>query len=270
MSDRPTDPLAMTVDLKAGVASSGTSSDGAPFAQLSTGVLHVGGPTKEVVVPIPVQVPGYEIIEEIGRGGMGVVYKARQKGLNRVVALKMILAGSHAGDDDRARFRIEAEAVARLQHPNIVQVYEVDEYEGKPFLSLEYCPHGALDSKLGAKPLPPKKAAALVETLARAMQTAHDAGVIHRDLKPANILLVSGGVVSGQTPPLTPHHSPLTNPRSPTSVWPRSSTSAMGRRAPAWLWVRRDIWRRNRPAAIPAKWVRPRTSIRSGRFCTSA
>jgi eukaryotic-like serine/threonine-protein kinase len=210
MSDRPTDPLALTVELKAGAVSSSASSDGAPAAELRTGVLHVGGSTKEVIVPIPVQVPGYEIIEEIGRGGMGVVYKARQKGLNRVVALKMILAGSHAGDDDRARFRIEAEAVARLQHPNIVQVYEVDEYEGKPFLSLEYCPHGALDRKLGAKPLPPKEAAALVETLARAMQTAHDAGVIHRDLKPANILLVSGGVVSGEWSDTTTHTSPLT------------------------------------------------------------
>jgi hypothetical protein len=138
-------------------------------------------------------VPGYEIIRELGRGGMGVVYLARQTKLNRPVALKMILAGSHAGAADLARFQTEAEAIARLRHPNIVQVYEVGEHEGKPYFSLEFCGGGSLEKKLGGTPLPAREAAALVETLARAMQAAHEQHVIHRDLKPANVLLAEDG-----------------------------------------------------------------------------
>ncbi len=140
-----------------------------------------------------VQVPGYEILDVLGRGGMGVVYKARQAGLGRVVALKMILSGGHASSTDLDRFRTEAEAIARLQHPNIVQVYEVGEQEGKPFFSLEFCSGGSLDKKLVGTPLKPMDAAKLVETLARAMQAAHDKNVIHRDLKPANVLLTEDG-----------------------------------------------------------------------------
>jgi WD40 repeat protein len=135
----------------------------------------------------------YEILEEIGRGGMGVVYRARQKSLDRVVALKMILSGVHAEEADLARFRTEAEAIARLQHPNIVQVYEVGEHEGKPFISLEFCTGDSLAKKLDSTPLPPKEAAQLAETLARAVQAAHEKKVIHRDLKPANVLLTESG-----------------------------------------------------------------------------
>jgi eukaryotic-like serine/threonine-protein kinase len=138
-------------------------------------------------------VPGYEILRELGRGGMGVVYQARHTKLDRVVALKMILAGGHAGEADLARFKTEAESVARLQHPHIVQIFEVGEHGGLPFFSLEYCPGGSLDKKLNGTPLPPKEAAALVEKLARAMQAAHDKGVVHRDLKPANVLLAGDG-----------------------------------------------------------------------------
>jgi hypothetical protein len=120
---------------------------------------------------------------------MGVVYKARQVSLNRAVALKMILAGSHAGPAERTRFKAEAEAVAKLQHPNIVAVYEVGEHDGHPFLSLEFCPGGSLDKKLQGTPLAAAEAARLAECLARAMHFAHQKGVVHRDLKPANILL---------------------------------------------------------------------------------
>jgi serine/threonine-protein kinase len=138
-------------------------------------------------------VPGYEVLDELGRGGMGVVYRARQAGLGRLVALKVILAGAHAGPDERARFRAEAEAVARLQHPNVVQVYEVGEQDGQPFFSLEFCAGGSLHGRLAGTPLPAQEAAGLVQTLARAVHAAHGHGIIHRDLKPANVLLAEDG-----------------------------------------------------------------------------
>src|SRR5579884_1736960 len=138
-------------------------------------------------------VPGYEVLGELGRGGMGVVYLARQTRLDRVVALKMILAGGHAGGQELARFRTEAESVARLSHPNIVQVFEIGEHDGLPVLSLEFCPGGSLDKKLDGTPWQPRDAARLVETLARAMHHAHQKGVVHRDLKPANVLLAEDG-----------------------------------------------------------------------------
>jgi serine/threonine protein kinase len=134
-------------------------------------------------------VAGYEILGEIGRGGMGVVYKARQLALGRVVALKMILAGEHAGPEAVARFRTEARAVAALQHPGIVQIHEIGERDGRPYLALEYVEGSTLAEVLSAGPQPVRQAAGLVEGLARAVQYAHERGVIHRDLKPANILL---------------------------------------------------------------------------------
>ncbi|HVS35865.1 MAG TPA: serine/threonine-protein kinase [Gemmataceae bacterium] len=143
--------------------------------------------------PLLPSVPGYEVLEELGRGGMGVVYKARQIGFNRVVALKMLLSGAHAGPEERERFRIEAQAVARLQHANIVQVHDVGEHDGLPFFSMEFCRGGSLERKLNATPLPSAEAAALMEKLARAVQAAHDKGVIHRDLKPANVLMAEDG-----------------------------------------------------------------------------
>jgi len=152
---------------------------------------HDGAPAAPTPVgPTP---PGYEILGELGRGGMGLVYKARQRGLNRLVALKMILAGGHAGGTDLARFRGEAEAIARLRHPSIVQIYEVGECGGLPYFSLEYCPAGSLDRKLNGTPLPMREAAALVEKLARGIQEAHAKGILHRDLKPANVLLAEDG-----------------------------------------------------------------------------
>jgi tRNA A-37 threonylcarbamoyl transferase component Bud32 len=144
-------------------------------------------------LPAAPAVPGYELLEELGRGGMGVVYKARQTALKRLVALKMILHADHAGPEERRRFRAEAEAVARLQHPNIVTVHETGEHGGAPFFSLEYCPGGSLSKRLAGAPQPPRAAAKLVETLARAVHAAHQAGVVHRDLKPANVLLAADG-----------------------------------------------------------------------------
>jgi len=134
-------------------------------------------------------IAGYEILGELGRGAMGVVYKARQLRLNRIVALKMILAGGHASATELARFRIEAEAVAHLDHPNIVQVYEVGEHEGNPFFSLEFVEGDSLQKKVDGTPQPARQAADLTRTLAAAMYAAHQRGIIHRDLKPANVLL---------------------------------------------------------------------------------
>jgi WD40 repeat protein/tRNA A-37 threonylcarbamoyl transferase component Bud32 len=151
------------------------------------------------VSPGTVTVPGYELLEELGRGGMGVVYKARQKGLKRLVALKMILDSALAGSSDRERFRLEAESTAHLQHPNIVQIHEIGEHEGRPFFSLEYVDGGSLKERLAGTPLPPLEAARLAETLARAIAYAHQQGVIHRDLKPANVLLASKPSVEDTT-----------------------------------------------------------------------
>jgi hypothetical protein len=134
------------------------------------------------------------LLEELGRGGMGVVYKARQVGLNRLVALKMILSGGHASPRERARFRAEAEAVARLSHSNIVSVFEVGEHQGHPFLALEYVAGGSLAQRLQGTPLAPRRAAELLVALARAAHAAHERGVVHRDLKPANVLLQEGGI----------------------------------------------------------------------------
>jgi serine/threonine-protein kinase len=134
-------------------------------------------------------IPNFEILSELGRGGMGVIYKARQVGLNRIVALKVILAGVHAAPSERTRFRTEAEAAARLCHPHVVQIYEVGSHQGLPFLALEYMDGGSLATWLTRNRLSARQAAELVEVLARTVQAAHDHGIVHRDLKPANVLL---------------------------------------------------------------------------------
>jgi tetratricopeptide (TPR) repeat protein len=153
-------------------------------------------------LPLP-HVLGYELIEELGRGGMGVVYKAWQPRLNRLVALKMILAGAHAGPQELARFRIEVEAAGRLQHPNIVAVYEVSQPGDPPFLVMEFVDGGSLDKKLDGTPLPAPVAAGLLETLSRAVHHAHQRAIVHRDLKPANVLLQKdeGGRMKDESDP---------------------------------------------------------------------
>jgi WD40 repeat protein/tRNA A-37 threonylcarbamoyl transferase component Bud32 len=135
----------------------------------------------------------YELLNELGRGGMGVVYKARQKSLGRVVALKMVLSGSHASKIELARLRSEAEAIARLSHPHIVQIHEIGEHDGLPFLCLEYLSGGTLASRLAGTPMPPRQAAEMVTVLAGAVHAAHRAGIIHRDLKPSNVLFAADG-----------------------------------------------------------------------------
>jgi len=139
------------------------------------------------------RITGYEVVAELGRGGAAVVYLARQTGLNRFAALKVLFAGALATGPDRERMRREADAVSRLRHPNVVQIYEVGDHDGCLYLSLEYVSGGSLDRRLADRPLPPAEAARLVEELAGAVQAAHDAGIIHRDLKPANILLDPDG-----------------------------------------------------------------------------
>lgn len=153
--------------------------------------------------PVPVAVPisaigspahlptvaGYEILGVLGSGGMGIVYKARQQRLNRLVALKMIAASAQERPDWQVRFHAEAEAIARLEHPNIVRVYDIGEQDGKSYIALELVESGSLSTALAGAPQSVEAAAKLAETLARAMHFAHQRGIIHRDLKPANVLL---------------------------------------------------------------------------------
>jgi WD40 repeat protein/serine/threonine protein kinase len=193
--------------------------------------------TASVILPVPKQVGEYEILAEVGRGGMGVVYKARHRGLHRLAALKMVLAGEFASPAQEVRFRLEAELAARVQHPNIVQVYEIGSYQGRPFLAMEWVEGGSLANRLDGKPWPPGAAASLVETLARAIHVAHSAGIVHRDLKPANILLLEAerakptveesSARSESTPQpssLFPHPSSLTPHPSPFIPHPSSLT----------------------------------------------
>jgi len=157
---------------------------------------HTTWPTLKAkgVQDVPASIGNYDIRSVLGRGGMGIVYLARQRGLKRDVALKMILDRGLADPEMLLRFRAEAEAVAQLQHPNIVQIYEIGEENGLPYFSLEFIEGQTLDGFRDGKPVPERTAGQLIETIARAMHFAHGAGIVHRDLKPANILLTADGV----------------------------------------------------------------------------
>jgi serine/threonine protein kinase len=153
-------------------------------------------PTEPFSGPVPAWpvIPGYEILEAFPPGGMGIVYKAREIHLNRVVALKKIRYEALAGPTEQERFRREAEAIARLKHPNIVQIHHYGAHSGLPYFSMEFMEGGTLEKRLRDAPLSPMEAAQVVETLAGAMHYAHKQKIIHRDLKPANVLLTADGI----------------------------------------------------------------------------
>jgi tetratricopeptide (TPR) repeat protein/tRNA A-37 threonylcarbamoyl transferase component Bud32 len=140
------------------------------------------------------RIPGYDVHTLLGRGGMGVVFKARHQRLNRFVALKMLITGAYAGSHERARFQREAEAVASVRHANIVQVYDVGEHDGWPYFTMELVEGGSLTDTLAGTPQPARQAATFVATLAEAVQVAHQVGIVHRDLKPGNVLLTADGM----------------------------------------------------------------------------
>jgi predicted Ser/Thr protein kinase len=152
-------------------------------------------------------ISGFQLIEYLGHGGMGVVYKARQLGLDRLVALKMLRADAVTSPEQLDRFRAEAAALARLQHPNVVQIYEVGEWQGRPYFAMEYVPGRSLAERLDGSPRPPGRAAQLIEVLARAVHAVHLRGIIHRDLKPANILFVRDSVIGEAEANLTDPNS---------------------------------------------------------------
>jgi serine/threonine protein kinase len=182
---------------------------------------QAAGATPAAIAAEPPAVPGFEILRELGRGGMGIVYQARQVALQRTVALKMVLNGAHAGPKELARFRAEAGVIARLQHPNIVQIYDVGEAAGRPYFALEFVAGGSLVQYLHGKPQPIRPAAQLVETLARAVHSAHASGVVHRDLKPANILLVPTNQNLAIGPENRPNANALTTDRGALNAIPK-------------------------------------------------
>jgi serine/threonine protein kinase len=167
----------------------GTSAPGGPVCLLAEG----GPDARSDGLVLPRRVGEYEILEEAGRGGMGVVYKARHLRLGRLAALKVMLAWRHASGLQRRRFQIEAELMARVQHPNIVRLVEAGSHEGQPFMALEWVEGQRLADRLGGAPWPALEAVGLIEMLARAVHAAHGQGVIHRDLKPDNVLLTVDG-----------------------------------------------------------------------------
>jgi eukaryotic-like serine/threonine-protein kinase len=207
---------------------------------------HAGLKGRAMSDPALPEIPGYRIDDVIGRGGMGIVYRAWQVGLNRPVALKMILDKRQADASALARFQAEAEAVARLDHENIVKIYEIGTTDGLPYFSLEFVEGRSLQDEWDAQPLEPQRCVEIVQTLARAMDRAHAAGLVHRDLKPANVLVRSDGTLkvtdfglvkrieddSGQTQAGavmgTPNYMAPEQARGETDVGPSADVYALG------------------------------------------
>jgi serine/threonine protein kinase len=225
----------------------------------------------------PVRLGHFEIRRELGRGGFGVVYLAFDARLRRRVALKVPRADVLVTPELRARFHQEARAAGALDHANLVPVYEAGEIGAVCYIASAYCPGVTLAQWLQERgePMAGREAALLLVQLAEAVQHAHSRGVLHRDLKPGNILLVSGGVVSGEVSSDTTHHSPLTTPRSPTSDWPRSCrakrwrTAGQARRSAGPSSARPVTWPRNRPPARPRTSPPQSMSMPWARSCTN-
>ncbi|MBX9584410.1 MAG: serine/threonine protein kinase, partial [Gemmataceae bacterium] len=196
----------------------------------------VAGPPETIPRPEPDPLggvtppPGYELGAEVGRGGMGVVWKARDVRLNRTVALKMVLGGRPA-PQDLARFRVEAEAVAAIDHPHVVRVFGSGEAAGRPYLAMEYLDGGSLAARLKAAGgrLPPADAARVVEQVARGVQAAHALGIVHRDLKPGNILLSGPGSGLVRAPSARSESAPIPDTRNPIPV-PKVADFGLARR----------------------------------------
>ena len=186
-----------------------------------------GDHTTHTAATLPRDFGDFELLEEVGRGGMGVVYRARQKSLDRIVALKMVREAHLATDADRARFRTEAESAAKLKHPNIVTVHEVGTAGGQAYLCMEFVGGQTLAEKVrDGGPLPPREAARLVAVIARAVEHAHSQGIIHRDLKPSNILLASGG----RQPPDDTSHEESGGLRPPLALAPKVSDFGLAKK----------------------------------------
>jgi len=179
--ERPTDDAERITELQGGLNRCGLKA------------LEIRNGTAAAVQRLPRVFSQYELLEEVGHGGMGVVYKARQLRLNRIVAIKVIRSGTYGSSGERARFSVESEAVARLRHPHVIQVHEFNENNGQLYLCMEYLEGGTLDEKIAGKGLPLRTAAQLVQTLAGAVHAAHQQHIVHRDLKPANVLLAADG-----------------------------------------------------------------------------
>src|SRR6266478_2635774 len=158
----------------------------------STPPQRILSPQAQPGAPLP-EIPGYEVLAILGRGGHGIVYRVRHLKLKRLAALKMLLTGEYASSAELARFMREAEAIAALQHTNIVQIYDVGEVDGRPYFTMEFVGGGSLAQKLAGVPQPAQYSASVAESLARAIHTAHLAGIIHRDVKPSNVLLALDG-----------------------------------------------------------------------------